>query len=791
MTRHGDRVTAGGRRPGSPGAGCSAPGRPSCRPLAGRRSSWRDAEPATVRPGGRRRLRAGASCARGATSTCCSSTTGASDIGELAERLWYPIWDAGVKLGHAVRTAKEALALAADDLDTATSLLDVRHIAGDRGADRRAGGRATPQWRKRATRWLTRARRARGRARHAPGRRGRLPPRARPQGGPRRPARRARAALGRGARRDPAARADDGTLDEAYDAAARRAGRAAPRDRPARATVLAAAGAGRRGRPPSATRRRRADGARWPPPPARSPGPPTRRGTASTSSLAGPLGRGASRRDRSAPASCCATARSTSPPTPTWPPTRRCRCGPRPRRPSTGDPHRPGHASTGWRPRPPRLPDPWPAEARRGARRRCCWRGPPAIRVVEALDQRGLLDADAARVGAGALASRSATPTTASPSTGTCARRPPTPPRWPSGSTGPTCWCSARCSTTSARAPGRPHRGRHRAASSTIGPRMGFAAPRTSHVLVAMVRHHLLLPDVATRRDLDDRRTIRAVAEAVGRVDALAAAGRAHRGRLARHRAGGVEPTGRPGWSRELVARVRARAARAARPPTPPATGVPRRPSSAALMAAGRQRSSTDGRPTLTVVAPDRPGLFSRVAGVLALHGLDVLSADGRAPTRAWPLAAFRVQPSFGDRHRLGAGASPTSTGRSTGRLALAARLAERAAPTRGVRRRVAVPRPSPRCASTTTPSATRPSSRCTPPTRLGVLYRHHPGARRPRPRHPHGARSRPSATRSSTRSTSASADGAEGHRRGARWREVERALLHALSPSTGRRPGR
>src|SRR5262245_6703958 len=57
--------------------------------------------------------------------------TGRSDIGTLADRLWYPIWDEGVKLGHAVRTIKEALALAGDDLDTATSYLQVRHVAGD------------------------------------------------------------------------------------------------------------------------------------------------------------------------------------------------------------------------------------------------------------------------------------------------------------------------------------------------------------------------------------------------------------------------------------------------------------------------------------------------------------------------------------------------------------------------------------------------------------------------------------------------------------------------------------
>ena len=47
------------------------------------------------------------------------------EITEIADRLWYPIWDASrgadkIKLGHAVRTVKEAKQLAGDDLDTAT-----------------------------------------------------------------------------------------------------------------------------------------------------------------------------------------------------------------------------------------------------------------------------------------------------------------------------------------------------------------------------------------------------------------------------------------------------------------------------------------------------------------------------------------------------------------------------------------------------------------------------------------------------------------------------------------------
>ena len=49
-----------------------------------------------------------------------------SKIEPIATALWYPLWDAGVKLGHAVRTLKEQVDLAKTDLDSATALLDRR-----------------------------------------------------------------------------------------------------------------------------------------------------------------------------------------------------------------------------------------------------------------------------------------------------------------------------------------------------------------------------------------------------------------------------------------------------------------------------------------------------------------------------------------------------------------------------------------------------------------------------------------------------------------------------------------
>jgi [protein-PII] uridylyltransferase len=48
----------------------------------------------------------------------------------FAEALLYPLWDAGVTIGHQVVTVEQMLGLAATDLPTATTLLDWRPIAG-------------------------------------------------------------------------------------------------------------------------------------------------------------------------------------------------------------------------------------------------------------------------------------------------------------------------------------------------------------------------------------------------------------------------------------------------------------------------------------------------------------------------------------------------------------------------------------------------------------------------------------------------------------------------------------
>ena len=53
------------------------------------------------------------------------------EVGPLAEQLWYPLWDAGFVTGHGTRTVKESVALADEDLDAMTALVEARFVAGD------------------------------------------------------------------------------------------------------------------------------------------------------------------------------------------------------------------------------------------------------------------------------------------------------------------------------------------------------------------------------------------------------------------------------------------------------------------------------------------------------------------------------------------------------------------------------------------------------------------------------------------------------------------------------------
>jgi [protein-PII] uridylyltransferase len=206
-----------------------------------------------------------------------------------------------------------------------------------------------------------------------------------------------------------------------------------------------------------------------------------------------------------------------------------------------------------------------------------------------------------------------------------------------------------------------------------IGPRLGLSAEDVD-VLVALVRHHLLLPDVATRRDLDDPATIDAVARAVGDrttlelLDALTEAD---------SRATGPSAWGtwKAGLVAELVDRTMVQLGGAPRHPDRAPTFPSRE--HRALLAAGEMVIRGEGS-ALVLVAPDRPGLFSRVAGVLSLHGLGVLSADAASGENGMALERFRVLPVRDE--PIGWDRIEDDLRRALeGRLAIRARLAQRA----------------------------------------------------------------------------------------------------------------
>jgi [protein-PII] uridylyltransferase len=75
-------------------------------------------------------------------------------VRELADAVWYPVWDAGLSLDHAVRTVSEAISVARDDLRVALALLDSRHVAGDPTISARLLEAARAAWRQRAPQQL-------------------------------------------------------------------------------------------------------------------------------------------------------------------------------------------------------------------------------------------------------------------------------------------------------------------------------------------------------------------------------------------------------------------------------------------------------------------------------------------------------------------------------------------------------------------------------------------------------------------------------------------------------------
>ncbi len=68
-------------------------------------------------------------------------------VTQVAELLWYPLWDANIPIDHSVRTVPEALKVAAEDISAGLAMLDARHIAGDSDLSTLLVGGARRQWR--------------------------------------------------------------------------------------------------------------------------------------------------------------------------------------------------------------------------------------------------------------------------------------------------------------------------------------------------------------------------------------------------------------------------------------------------------------------------------------------------------------------------------------------------------------------------------------------------------------------------------------------------------------------
>ncbi|MGA5276213.1 [protein-PII] uridylyltransferase [Streptomyces cellulosae] len=75
-------------------------------------------------------------------------------VSTLADRLWYPVWDLGIALDHSVRTPAEARKTAGEDLKVQLGLLDARHIAGDLGLTTALRATVLADWRNQAPKRL-------------------------------------------------------------------------------------------------------------------------------------------------------------------------------------------------------------------------------------------------------------------------------------------------------------------------------------------------------------------------------------------------------------------------------------------------------------------------------------------------------------------------------------------------------------------------------------------------------------------------------------------------------------
>jgi [protein-PII] uridylyltransferase len=588
------------------------------------------------------------------------------NVERIADQVWYPIWDQGLKLGHSVSTVRQALRLARDDLTTATSLLSCRLVRGDPGIATELAQRAGEQWRTNARRWLDELARQVD-ARHRAS--GEIAFLLEPD-----------LKEGRGGLRDvhalewaEAAHSvllanDQPTIDVAYsvllDARVelqRATGRAlnvlTQQDQ---ATVATALG------DPSADvlMGRIAEAARtiawmsddtWRRIQSTIKGPP-RRGAIGSHDL----GHGVTERDGEVHAGeaiwddgdLLAVLRIAV---------------------ASAERDLPIERATLDRlgARPLVLPTVWPDEARR-LLQDLLLAGRPAIGVIEALDHGGIwqqllpewtnvrsrpqhnpyhrFTVDRHLLEAVANASELAA---------TVDR--------------PDLLVIAALLHDLGKGGRRDHTEVGVELAGVVGARLGYPSEEID-VVSRLVRHHLLLADIASRRDLEDGATIDSVAAAVGSVGFLEL--------LAALTEADGKATGPAAWSpwkadlvRTLVTRVAASLRGEPSPPSLPPLW-PDDHGNAGLSPGTRKIVAENG--IVTVMTSDRRGVLSRVAGVLALRGLDVLEAVAYSTPDGWAVSRFRVVDRLRDETPW-AQIKADLERALDGRLAIEARLADRA----------------------------------------------------------------------------------------------------------------
>ena len=253
---------------------------------------------------------------------------------------------------------------------------------------------------------------------------------------------------------------------------------------------------------------------------------------------------------------------------------------------------------------------------------------------------------------------------------------------------------------------------------ATIGVRMGLSV-QDIDIVTMLIQHHLLLPDIATRRDLSDDATLTMVAETVKTTLVLELL---HALTEADSLATGSSAWG--SWKAGLVTMLVDRVSHVLGGGDVQEVMWRLFPDAGVLEMMSAQKIAVRTTPDqITVVSPDRPGTFSRVAGVMALHGLDVLGAEAHSDEQGMAASEFRVvPPTYGPIEWQPIAADVTRV--LNGELALDARLAERAATYRAPRATTASAPAPLRVRIDNTASSNATVIEIHAPDQLGILHR-------------------------------------------------------------------